>query len=357
MFTLMGPGGGREDLSPPTSLNGYSMDSNDAKKKKGPAPRQQEELCLVCGDRASGYHYNALTCEGCKGFFRRSITKNAVYQCKYGNNCEIDMYMRRKCQECRLKKCLSVGMRPECVVPEYQCAVKRKEKKAQKDKDKPNSTTNGSPEMLSMKEVEPKMEPETLLPSPNGIKPVSPEQEELIHRLVYYQNEYEQPSEEDLKRITACSSEVMMFRMARRYDVQSDSILFANNQPYSKDSYSLAGMGETIEDMLRFCRQMYSMKVDNAEYALLTAIVIFSERPSLIEGWKVEKIQEIYLEALKAYVDNRRRPKSGAIFAKLLSVLTELRTLGNQNSEMCFSLKLKNKKLPPFLAEIWDVIP
>lgn len=74
----------------------------------------------------------------------------------------------------------------------------------------------------------------------------------------------------------ACSSEVMMFRMARRYDVQSDSILFANNQPYTRDSYSLAGMGETIEDMLRFCRQMYAMKVDNAEYALLTAIVIFS---------------------------------------------------------------------------------
>lgn len=58
---------GREDLSPPSSLNGYSVDSCDAKKKKGPTPRQQEELCLVCGDRASGYHYNALTCEGCKG--------------------------------------------------------------------------------------------------------------------------------------------------------------------------------------------------------------------------------------------------------------------------------------------------
>lgn len=89
---------------------------DQTKKKKGPTAtaRQQEELCLVCGDRASGYHYNALTCEGCKGFFRRSITKNAVYQCKYGNHCDIDMYMRRKCQECRLKKCLSVGMRPEC---------------------------------------------------------------------------------------------------------------------------------------------------------------------------------------------------------------------------------------------------
>lgn len=27
----------------------------------------QEEFCVVCGDKASGYHYNALTCEGCKG--------------------------------------------------------------------------------------------------------------------------------------------------------------------------------------------------------------------------------------------------------------------------------------------------
>lgn len=396
---------GREDLSP-SSLNGFSADSCDAKKKKGPTPRQQEELCLVCGDRASGYHYNALTCEGCKGFFRRSITKNAVYQCKYGNNCEIDMYMRRKCQECRLKKCLTVGMRPECVVPEVQCAVKRKEKKAQKEKDKPNSTTNGSPEGI-------KIEPELLQlcetdksSSSNGIKPISPEQEELIHRLVYFQNEYEHPAEEDVKRIInapiegedqcdvrfrhiteitiltvqlivefakrlpgfdkllredqiallkACSSEVMMLRMARRYDVSTDSILFVNNQPYSRDSYNLAGMGETIEDLLHFCRIMYNMKVDNAEYALLTAIVIFSERPNLIESWKIEKIQEIYLEALRAYVDNRRKPRSGTIFAKLLSILTELRTLGNQNSEMCFSLKLKNKKLPPFLAEIWDV--
>ncbi|XP_015119424.1 ecdysone receptor isoform X2 [Diachasma alloeum] len=414
---------GRDDLSPPSSLNGYSADSCDAKKKKGPTPRQQEELCLVCGDRASGYHYNALTCEGCKGFFRRSITKNAVYQCKYGNNCEIDMYMRRKCQECRLKKCLSVGMRPECVVPEYQCAVKRKEKKAQKDKDKPNSTTmNGSPGSISgMAADQIKIEPseadclpmnsgstDSLIELKNGLSIVSPEQAELIQRLVYFQGLYENPSPEDLERIThrptegedpgdvrfrhmaeitiltvqlivefakhlsgfdkllredqiallkACSSEVMMLRMARKYDATTDSILFADNQPYTRDSYSLAGMGDTIEDLLRFCRHMYNMKVNNAEYALLTAIVIFSERPMLLEGWKVEKIQEIYLEALKAYVDSRRKHKSGTIFAKLLSVLTELRTLGNQNSEMCFSLKLKNKKLPPFLAEIWDVMP
>ncbi|CAL1681973.1 unnamed protein product [Lasius platythorax] len=436
---------GRDELSQSGSINGYGNNSGggngsgggggsgggsgnsegcDAKKRKGPTPRQQEELCLVCGDRASGYHYNALTCEGCKGFFRRSITRNAVYQCKYGNGCEIDMYMRRKCQECRLKKCLTVGMRPECVVPEYQCAVKRKEKKAQKEKDKPNSTTmNGSPGSAGMGDqmgvkIEP-AEPESLSMSGSSgiltpvspytcVKPISPEQEELINRLVSFQCEFEQPSEEDLKRITnqpmegedpsdysfrhiteitiltvqlivefskrlpgfnellredqitllkACSSEVMMLRMARKYDVSTDSIIFANNQPYTRDSYNVAGMGETIEDLLRFCRQMYAMRVNNAEYALLTAIVIFSERPNLMESRKVEKLQEIYLKTLKAYVDNRRRPKSGTIFAKLLSVLTELRTLGNQNSEMCLNLKFKNKKLPLFLAEIWDVLP
>uniref|UniRef100_A0A3Q2VK29 Nuclear receptor subfamily 1, group H, member 5 n=1 Tax=Haplochromis burtoni TaxID=8153 RepID=A0A3Q2VK29_HAPBU len=76
--------------------------------------RSQDELCVVCGDKASGYHYNALTCEGCKGFFRRSVTKKAVYHCKSGGSCEMDMYMRRKCQDCRLRKCRAVGItRPE----------------------------------------------------------------------------------------------------------------------------------------------------------------------------------------------------------------------------------------------------
>lgn len=26
-----------------------------------------KELCVICGDRASGFHYNAFSCEGCKG--------------------------------------------------------------------------------------------------------------------------------------------------------------------------------------------------------------------------------------------------------------------------------------------------
>lgn len=119
----------------------------------------------------------------------------------------------------------------------------------------------------------------------------------------------------------------------------------------------MAGMSETIEDLLHFCRRMNNFGIDNVEYALLTAIVIFSDRPGLEKAELVEYIQEYYIETLKLYIINRHGgdKKCNIQFAKLLSVLTELRTLGNQNSEMCFSLKLKKRRLPRFLEEVWDV--
>ena len=61
------------------------------------------DVCVVCGDKSSGWHYNVLACEGCKGFFRRSIARNLQYTCKFSNKCEIDMYMRKRCQACRYR--------------------------------------------------------------------------------------------------------------------------------------------------------------------------------------------------------------------------------------------------------------
>lgn len=39
--------------------------------------------CAICGDRATGKHYGAASCDGCKGFFRRSVRKNHQYTCRY----------------------------------------------------------------------------------------------------------------------------------------------------------------------------------------------------------------------------------------------------------------------------------
>uniref|UniRef100_A0A668A6S7 Peroxisome proliferator-activated receptor gamma n=1 Tax=Myripristis murdjan TaxID=586833 RepID=A0A668A6S7_9TELE len=65
--------------------------------------------CRVCGDKASGFHYGVHACEGCKGFFRRTIRLKLVYDhCDL--HCRIHKKSRNKCQYCRFQKCLMVGM-------------------------------------------------------------------------------------------------------------------------------------------------------------------------------------------------------------------------------------------------------
>ncbi|XP_072622648.1 nuclear receptor ROR-gamma isoform X2 [Vulpes vulpes] len=66
--------------------------------------------CKICGDKSSGIHYGVITCEGCKGFFRRSQQCNVVYSCTRQQNCPIDRTSRNRCQHCRLQKCLALGM-------------------------------------------------------------------------------------------------------------------------------------------------------------------------------------------------------------------------------------------------------
>ncbi|GFU40937.1 hypothetical protein TNCV_2467091 [Trichonephila clavipes] len=68
-------------------------------------------LCRVCGDKASGFHYGVHSCEGCKGFFRRSIQQKIQYRpCTKNQQCAILRINRNRCQYCRLKKCIAVGM-------------------------------------------------------------------------------------------------------------------------------------------------------------------------------------------------------------------------------------------------------
>ncbi|KAG5280796.1 hypothetical protein AALO_G00064110 [Alosa alosa] len=74
-----------------------------------------EDLCPVCGDKVSGYHYGLLTCESCKGFFKRTVQNTKRYTCAENQNCRIDKTQRKRCPFCRFQKCLNVGMRLEAV--------------------------------------------------------------------------------------------------------------------------------------------------------------------------------------------------------------------------------------------------
>ncbi|KAI0979373.1 hypothetical protein GJ496_003114, partial [Pomphorhynchus laevis] len=68
--------------------------------------------CYVCGAPSSGIHFGAITCEGCKGFFRRSIKERAPsrYRCQESGICDVNVVTRNGCKHCRFQKCLKVGM-------------------------------------------------------------------------------------------------------------------------------------------------------------------------------------------------------------------------------------------------------
>lgn len=68
----------------------------------------------------------------------------------------------------------------------------------------------------------------------------------------------------------------MMLRCSRKYDIKTDSVVYANNQPYTRENYRSASVGDSADSLFNFCRNLCILKVDNAEYSLITAIVIFS---------------------------------------------------------------------------------
>ncbi|XP_016127924.1 nuclear receptor subfamily 6 group A member 1-B-like [Sinocyclocheilus grahami] len=74
-----------------------------------------ERWCLICGDRASGLHYGIISCEGCKGFFKRSICNKRIYRCNRDKNCQMSRKQRNRCQYCRLQKCLQMGMNRKAI--------------------------------------------------------------------------------------------------------------------------------------------------------------------------------------------------------------------------------------------------
>lgn len=72
--------------------------------------------CVICGpgEKATGYHFGAMTCEACKAFFRRTVRRNRSYSCRMDRVCDVNKDTRNQCQYCRLQKCLRKGMKKDC---------------------------------------------------------------------------------------------------------------------------------------------------------------------------------------------------------------------------------------------------
>ncbi|XP_066143111.1 probable nuclear hormone receptor HR3 isoform X7 [Euwallacea fornicatus] len=107
----------RQDSSSVDSSTPPPPGLDPEERKSANSIRAQIEIipCKVCGDKSSGVHYGVITCEGCKGFFRRSQSSVVNYQCPRNKNCVVDRVNRNRCQYCRLQKCLRLGMSRDAV--------------------------------------------------------------------------------------------------------------------------------------------------------------------------------------------------------------------------------------------------
>lgn len=68
---------------------------------------------LILYPHPAGKHYGVYSCEGCKGFFKRTVRKDLTYTCRDNKDCLIDKRQRNRCQYCRYQKCLAMGMKRE----------------------------------------------------------------------------------------------------------------------------------------------------------------------------------------------------------------------------------------------------
>jgi len=87
------------------------------------------KICKVCDGKATGFHFGVMSCEGCKGFFRRNVKKNARFICNYDKNCDVKGEKRKNCQACRMARCESSGMRRDRIMMTERRKNRRTEEK------------------------------------------------------------------------------------------------------------------------------------------------------------------------------------------------------------------------------------
>ncbi|XP_073495378.1 nuclear receptor subfamily 1 group I member 3 isoform X2 [Phyllobates terribilis] len=112
-----------------------------------------------------------------------------------------------------------------------------------------------------------------------------------------------------------------------------------------------------LEPLLKFHITLRKLKLHEAEYVLMQALALFSpDRPGVIEHNHIDKIQETMAMTLKCYIDyHHQLPCSRFLFAKLLSMLAELRTLNEENAKQMVHIQnVMEDAMTPLMKEIFS---
>ncbi|XP_058529681.1 nuclear receptor subfamily 4 group A member 1 [Ochotona princeps] len=382
-YSMTGAFPGLAPTSPHLDSSGMLDVSATSAKARSGASGGSEGRCAVCGDNASCQHYGVRTCEGCKGFFKRTVQKNAKYICLANKDCPVDKRRRNRCQFCRFQKCLAVGMVKEVV--RTDSLKGRRGRLPSKPKHPPDATPANLLTALvrahldsgpSTAKLDYSKFQEPVLPR-FGKEDAGDVQQfydllsaslEVIRKWAEKIPGFTElsPGDQDLL-LESAFLELFSFRLAHRSKPGEGKLIFCSGLVLHRLQCA-RGFGDWIDSILAFSRSLHGLAVDVPAFACLSALVLTNERHGLQEPWRVEELQNRILSCLKEHLEAvtgepqpavSGEPQPASRLSRLLGKLPELRTMGKQGLQRIFYLKLEDLVPPPPIVDkiLMDMLP
>ncbi|KAM6893324.1 nuclear receptor subfamily 4 group A member 2-like [Lycodopsis pacificus] len=336
-------------------------------------PLSTEGLCAVCGDNAACQHYGVRTCEGCKGFFKRTVQKNAKYVCLAAKSCPVDKRRRNRCQYCRFQKCLVVGMVKEVVRTDGLKG--RRGRLPSKPKTLPDSSSPVGTLLSALvrAHLESNPPPSRLDYFKLKESPGSPPGDDVQHVRQFYDlltrsmeviRGWAQkvpgftslPKHDQDLLFYSAFLELFVLRLSYRSNPEEGKLVFCDGSVWHR-LQCLRGFGEWIDSIVEFSANLQRMNLDVSTFSCICTLALVTERHGLKEQKKVEELQNNIVKCLKD-ADGLSDCWSNRL-SKLLEKLRELRTLCIQGLQRIFYLKLEDLVAPPAVIDklFLDTLP
>ncbi|KAL8184449.1 UNVERIFIED_CONTAM: hypothetical protein K2H54_017277 [Gekko kuhli] len=347
----------------------------------------EEKICAVCRDRATGYHFHVMTCEGCKGFFRRTVIKGVQFTCPFTRSCTITKAKRRQCQACRYQKCLDVGMRKDMIMSEEALRLRRAlRRQKQRQGQSPTVAWEPSEETSLTAEQEQLIEilteahkkhfdstfaqfidyqdhlesyPEEVLPDVFSMLPLFADLSTfMIQQVIQFAKAIPSfrklPIEDQISLLKGATLEICQIRFNTVFNEETNA-WECGEHCYTIQDGALVGFQQIyLEPLLKFHISLKKLRLHEAEYVLLQALVLFyPDNVNVVQRDEIDRTQEQIALTLKNYIDQRHPlPEGRFLYAKLLLLLTELRSLKVENTRQILHIDQDFTSMTPLLSEI-----
>ncbi|RWS27981.1 hepatocyte nuclear factor 4-gamma-like protein [Leptotrombidium deliense] len=314
--------------------------------------------CQICGDRATGKHYGAHSCDGCKGFFRRSVRKSHQYSCRFNRNCIIDKDKRNQCRFCRLKKCFRAGMKKEAVQNERdRISCRRPSYEDSLSNNGASIQTLYNAEMYSRQFGGGYQDTSIATKKMAAIGDVCESMKQQLLVLVEWAkcipSFTELNLDDQVALLRAHAGEHLLLGLARRSINLKDQLILGNDFVIFRHSpdEEINRIGIRIMDEL--VTVLRDVNIDDMEFACLKAIVFFDpSAKGLTEPHKIQKLRYQVQISLEDYINDHQYRTRGR-FGELLLLLPALQNITAQMIDQIQFAKIEGTaKIDNLLQEI-----